>query len=116
MRARSTSARPSTGCRGHGWCGKSRSRRIDPLTLRFDQLDKLLVGEIKGDVALNALFADVQVDLSWTRPDVTEVGISHLPWPIHNASHNGDLHPGQMAGPRLDALTRRLQVELRATA
>ena len=33
--------------------------RIDPLALRLDQLDQLLIGEIEGNMALDAILADV---------------------------------------------------------
>src|SRR5262245_14598823 len=94
----------------------SRTFGVGPATVAPDEVDEPIHGLGLGDVALDALVTDVEVDAPRAAADVAEVGVGHLSRPVHDAPHDRDLELLQVPQASLDALRRRLQVELRAAA
>ncbi len=97
--------------------GEALGRRgLHPAVVPFNQFDQLLVGLLGGDVFLDAVLPDVEVDAARTAADVAEVGVGHLAGAVDDAAHDRDLDPLEVLGLRFDALGGLLQVEERAPA
>ena len=79
--------------------------------MRFDQLDQPLFGLLLRDFSLDASLADIEIDLSRSGADITEVGIGHLPRAVDNAAHNGNFDPGKVSRAASDPLGNLLQVK-----
>ena len=81
----------------------------------LDQGNQTGVGLGLGEVVLDAVLADVEVDFSGSAADVAEVGVGHFPGAVYDAAHNGELHALEVAGLGADALGRRLEIKERTT-
>jgi hypothetical protein len=89
---------------------------IDPLAVLADEGDQAGVGVGLGDVVLDAVRPDVEVDFAGGAADVAEVGVGHLAGAVHDAAHDGDFHALEVAGLGADALGGGLQIEEGAAA
>ena len=81
-----------------------------------DEVHQSLDGFVFGNVEAHWLLADIEVDLVRCPADVAEIGVCHFTRPIHDAAHDGDLHPLEVIGAGLDACGDRLKIEERAAA
>ena len=63
---------------------------VVPLTISLDDLDKVVEGLRLMDVTLHNLATAVEGDRLGRLANVAIVGIRHLTWAIHDASHNAN--------------------------
>ena len=82
----------------------------------FNEGDKTSVCFSLGDVILNAVFTDVEVDLAGGAADVAKVGVGHFAGAVYDAAHDGELHAFEVAGLGADTLGCRLEIEECAAA
>ena len=69
-----------------------------------------------GNIELHRRFPDVEIHFPGRPADVTKVCIGHFPGAVHDAAHDGDLHPFEMRRGGLDASGRGLEIKERAAA
>src|SRR5687768_15467496 len=89
---------------------------LNPLAMLANQIDEPLYGFTFGNVEFDRRLSNVEVDLARRSSDVAEIRVRHFAGSIHDATHDGDLHPFEMFGARLDPRRDRLQVKQCAPA
>mmetsp|Transcript_37272 Transcript_37272/g.96273 ORF Transcript_37272/g.96273 Transcript_37272/m.96273 type:complete len:251 (-) Transcript_37272:100-852(-) len=89
---------------------------LDPLAVLVDELHERIHSLLRGDSALHAVVADVEVHLAHAAADVAEVRVRHLARAVHDAAHDGDAHPRQVPRALLDLRRGVLEVEEHAAA
>jgi hypothetical protein len=82
----------------------------------LDQVDQTIERFVLGNVELHCSFTDVEVHLAGSSADIAEVGVSHLPGAIDDASHDGDPDSLKVRSGGLDAGRGLLEIEKGATA
>ena len=61
-----------------------------PIAIGFDKVDKMFEGLLLWNIALDALLAFIERNTSCASTDIAVVGICHLAWTIHDATHNAN--------------------------
>src|SRR4051812_11799365 len=89
---------------------------LRPLPMFLDQIDQALHRVLLGDIEFDRRLADVEIDFSGRSADVPEICIGHLTGPVHNATHDGNLHALEMLRPRLNSSGNGLKVKQSAPA
>ena len=64
-----------------------------------------------GNVEFHRSFADVKIHFTRCAANITKIGVGHFARPVHNATHDRDLHAFEMRGRLFDFRRRGLQVE-----
>ena len=91
-------------------------RCINPFAVFVDKIDEAINSFYLWYIEFHGLFTHVEVDFSRGATDVTEIGIGHFAWAIHNASHNGDTDAFEVTGCLTNLLGGFLEIKKSATA
>ena len=89
---------------------------FDPAVVVLDELNEFITRSFHRDTSLDDFLTDVQVNLTRSTTNITEIRIRHLTRTVDDATHNGDGDARQVSSLLLDLRRDFLQVEEGASA
>jgi hypothetical protein len=85
--------------------------RLNPFVVFLDEVNEPFHRLGFGNVELDRRLADVKINLVRRAAHIAEIRVRHFARPVHDATHDGDLHAFQMFRARFDARRDGLQIK-----